>query len=176
MARSIAWVLAFALVGCAGVSDLSAPASPTLGSHAQDVRRKADEALAAGKFEEAWNLEAAAGTDRSRLEAIALAALAADKGPYEDMFPALRKKFGGLSTEARAKVDALAQERETAGHFDDAVDLQLVAADDAPAYAAAWDVYKRTPVKDALEVLERIQAAAAKATPPPTAPAGGAPK
>ncbi|MBL9087746.1 MAG: hypothetical protein JNM10_11455 [Planctomycetia bacterium] len=173
---SAAWVLALALAGCAGLSDLSAPASPSLGNHAQDVRRKADEALAAGKFEEAWNLEAAAGTDRSRLEAIALASLAADKGPYEDMFPALRKKFGGLSTEARAKVDALAAERETAGHFDDAVDLQLVAADDAPAYEAAWGVYKRTPVKDALDVLERIQDAAARAAPPPTAPAGGAPK
>lgn len=174
--RSAAWVLAFALAGCAGVADLSSPASPSVGSHAQDVRRKADEALAAGKFEEAWNLEAAAGTDRSRLEAIALAALAADKGPYDDMFPALRKKFGGLSTEARAKVDALAGERESAGQFDDAVDVQIVAADDAPAYEAAWGVYKRTPVKDALEVLERIQDAAAKATPAAGANAGGAPK
>lgn len=175
MARSLVWVVAFALAGCAGVSDLTAPASSGIGTHAQDVRRKADEALAAGKFEEAWNLEAAAGTDRARLEAIALASLAADKGPYEDMFPALRKKFGGLSTEARARVDALAQEREAAGQYDAAVALQLVAADDAPAYDAAWGVYKRTPVKDALEVLETIEAAAAKAT-PAASPAGGAPK
>lgn len=175
MARSLVWVVAFALAGCAGVSDLTAPASSGIGTHAQDVRRKADEALAAGKFEEAWNLEAAAGTDRARLEAIALASLAADKGPYEDMFPALRKKFGGLSTEARARVDALAQEREAAGQYDAAVALQLVAADDAPAYDAAWGVYKRTPVKDALEVLETIEAAAAKAT-PAAPPAGGAPK
>ncbi len=125
-----------------------------------DVRRKADEALAAGKFEEAWNLEAqpaptAPASRRSRSRP-----LAADKGAYEEMFPALRKKFGGLSTEARAKVDALAGEREAAGQFDDAVDLQIVAADDAPAYEAAWAVYKRAPVKDALEVLERIEAAA----------------
>jgi hypothetical protein len=175
MVRSMAWVVAFALVGCAGVSDLSTPASPSLGRHVEDVRRKADEALAAGRFADAWNLEAQAGTDRARLEAIALAALVADQGPYEDMFPALRMRFGGLSTEARAKVDALAREREGAGRYAAAADVQIVAADDAPAYEAAWDVYKRTPVKDALAVLERIEAAA-KAAPAARAPADGPPR
>lgn len=171
MTRTTAVVLAFALAGCAGVSDLSSPPSAGVADHASDVRRKVDEATAAGRYEDAWNLEAQAGTDRARLEAIALASLRAGKGPYEDMFAALRKKFGGLSTEARAKVDALALEREQAGRWDDAVDVQLVTADDAPAYEAAWEVYRRTPVRNALDVLEAIEDARAQAT-----PATGAPK
>jgi hypothetical protein len=40
-----------------------------------------------------------------------------------------------------------------------------VAADDAPAYQAAWALYDRTPVKDALGVLEKIQKARKDATP-----------
>jgi len=170
MTRTTALLLAFALGGCAGVADLSTTPPASVADRSGEVRRKADEALAAGRFDDAWNLEAQAGTDRSRLEAIALAALTAEKGAYDDMFPALRKKFGGLSTETRAKVDARAQEYEAAGRWADAVDVQLTTADDAPVYEAAWGVYRRVPVKEALATLTRIEKATAEAKAPAGSP------
>ena len=163
MTRSTALLFMLALGGCAGVSNLSTAPPASVADRSGDVRRKADEALAAGRFDDAWNLEAQAGTDRPRLEAIALAALTAESGGYDEMFPALRTKFGGLSTETRAKIDALAQGYETAGRWADAVDVHLLTADDAPAYEAAWGVYRRVPVKDALAMLTRIEAATAEA-------------
>jgi hypothetical protein len=112
MARRIVCVLVLALTGCAGVSDLTAPATPALGDRSGAVRAKADAAVKEGKYADAWNLEAQAGSDRGRLEAIALASLEADRGPYEDMLKALRTKFGGLTPAGRARVEALVRAKE----------------------------------------------------------------
>lgn len=166
MARPVVVLLGLATVGalaaCAGVSDLSGPA-PRLGDHVADVRAKADEARKAHRHGDAWNLEAQAGADRARLEAIALDALAADAGPYEDMLKALRAKFGGLSPEGRARVDGLVRDHEGAGRFDDALDVELVAADDPPAFAKGWELWRRAPAKDALGLLEKLEQARADA-------------
>lgn len=151
------------LSGCAGVEPLRTGDEASLAGHAEDIRAKADEAKAKGRYADAWNLEAQAGTDRARLESIALAALAADSGPYDDMLAALRVRFGGLSDPGRARVEEVAAGQEAAGRFEDAAATHLAAADDAPAYARAWDVYRRAPVDDALAILRAIERAIERA-------------
>lgn len=155
-----------ALLGCAGVEPLRAGGDVPLADRTPEIRAKVDEATAKGRYADAWNLEAQTGTDRARLEAIALAALAADRGPYDDMLAALRGRFGGLSEAGRARVEEIAAGQEAVGRFDDAAATQLVAADDAPAFARAWDVYRRAPVDDALPILRAIERARERAADP----------
>jgi hypothetical protein len=150
-------VALLATASCSGVSEIRSAPRNLGGDEPQRVRKKADQALAEAKYAVAWDTEAEAGADRDRLEAIMLASLSAGRGPYEAMLAELRRKFGGLSPGARARVDALAREREAAGRWTDAVDVQIVAADDPPAFAAAWGVHERAPPRDALAVLQRIQ-------------------
>ncbi len=161
MRRRFALVIALAslLPACSGVSDLGKAPTPFAGTEGDAVRKKADAALAEKKYAEAWNLEAQAGTDRARLEAIALASLEADEGPFEDMLAQLRTKFGGLSPEGRARVTAFTSKELGLAHWARAVDVELAAADDAPAYAGAWRVYEQTPPGEALAVLESLRAA-----------------
>lgn len=154
--RRIAATIALALAGCSGVTDLEKPQPPLQGNEPAAVRRKVDEAVQAKKFSDAWDLEARAGTDRARLENIAMTSLEADSGPYEDMIAQLRKKFGGLSPTARARVDAATSAAESNRKWTRAVEIQIDAADDPPAFKGAWAVYDRTPPKDALAVLEAI--------------------
>jgi len=161
MRRRFSLVIAFAslLPACSGVSDLGKSPAPFAGTEGDVVRKKADAALAEKKYADAWNLEAQAGTDRARLEAIALASLEADEGPFEDMFVQLRTKFGGLSPEGRARVTALATKEVGAKHWARAADAEIAAADDAPTYGGAWRVYEQTPPDEALAVLETIRGA-----------------
>jgi hypothetical protein len=147
------------LAGCSGVADLSKPAPSLAGDERAAVARKSDQALKEGKYSDAWELEVHAGGDRARLEAIALVPLKADEGPYEEMFAQLVKKFGGVTPKARTAVDAATNEAEGTGRWKRAADIQIAAADDAPAYKGAWAVYDRTPPSKALEVLDRIHAA-----------------
>jgi hypothetical protein len=164
--------ICWSAAGCSGVSSL-ATTKPlvTDGGEVAAVHAKSDEAVKGGKYAEAWDLEAAAGQDRGRLESIALASLAADEGPYEKMFGELTKKFHGLSPEARARVGAESRKAMEAKKWGRAADIELAAAEDAPAYKAAFGVYERTPPDDALAVLERIEKARRKATTP--APSSG---
>lgn len=161
MHRRFALVLAFAVLlpACTGVSDLGKAPAPFTGAEGAAVRTKVDAAVAAKKFADAWNLEAQAGTDRTRLETIALASLEADEGPYEAMFAQLRTKFGGLSPEARGRVSALTAKELGLKHWTRAVEAELAAADDAPAYAGAWRVYEQTPPDEALAVLDALRKA-----------------
>lgn len=179
MVRAVAVVALLALAGCAGVDDLSsakgaprgAVAASPAGSREAALRRKADAALAERSYADAWNLEAAAGSDAERLSAIAVASLEADRGPYEDMFAALHAKFGGLPPTARARVEAVVKAAESEGAWSRAVNVALVTAADAPTYAAAWAVYERAPTKEALGLYRTIQKAqtahAEKAAPAP---------
>ena len=165
MSRALSPLLAAcaALVaGCSGVQDLSTRSRPLSAGESQAVRTKSDELLAAKKWSDAWNQEAAAGADRGRLEAIALASLAEDRGPYEDMLDQLRKKFGGLSDAGKAKVRSIAETAEGKDDWKRAADVLIVTADDAPEYKAAWDLYGRASgdnLKHAPQVLDRIQKA-----------------
>ena len=148
--------------GCSGVTELSTRTRPLSGGETQAVRTKSDEMVAAKKFADAWDQEVQAGADRGRLEAIALASLEADTGPYEDMVEELRKKHGGLTPAGQAKVKRVAEAAEGKGDWKRACDVLLVTADDAPDYKAAWDLYARATgqnLKHAPDVLERIQKA-----------------
>lgn len=171
MRRRMPLVLALAalLPACAGVSDLGKAPDPFTGAEGAAVRKKADAAVAAKKFGDAWNLEAQSGTDRARLEAVALASLEADEGPYEGMFEQLRKKFGGLSPEGRARVTALSGKEMGVKHWTRAADIELVAADAPPEYPGAWAVYEKTPPDEALAVLVAIRKAKQAHDPAPAA-------
>lgn len=156
--------------GCSGVSPLSG--SKTLVSEQGEVaavHAKVDEAVKDGKYADAWDLESAAGQNRGRLESITLASLAADEGPYEKMFVELIKTFHGLSPEARARVGAESKKAMESKKWDRAASIELAAAEDAPAYKAAFGVYERTPPSDALAVLEAIERARRKSATPPVA-------
>jgi hypothetical protein len=159
MRSGAAAALAFVFCACSGVTDLSRPQRP-LATNEQDLTRtKVDEALRAKQWKNAWNLEAAAGTNQGRLEQIALATLEDDDGDAEEMLEQIRKKFGGYSEGLKAGIRELTQKAVDAKDYKRAVDIQLASADDAPKYEGAWDVFQRTPAKDALSILERINGA-----------------
>jgi hypothetical protein len=148
---------AVALAGCSSVSSLDAPRRPLAAGEPQTVRAKSDEALSGKDYALAWNHEFHAGADRARLEAIFLAALAADAGAADDMFEQLGKAHGGLSPQAQARVKEIAGQAEAEGDWVAAAGVHLLAAADPPEYSAAWDVYRRAPPKQALSILEDIQ-------------------
>jgi hypothetical protein len=156
MRSGVATALVLSLCACTGVADLGRPQPRLAGEEQGLTRKKVDEALRAKQWKNAWNLEAAAGTDQKRLEEIALAALEDDDGDAEEMFAQLRKKFGGYSEALKAGIRELTQKAIDLLDYKRAVDIQLVSADDAPKYEGAWDVFQRTPAKEALGILERI--------------------
>jgi hypothetical protein len=144
---------------CSNVTALDAPRRPLSPGEPPTVREKSDEALAAKQYAVAWNHEFHAGGDRARLEAIFLAALADDAGAAEDMMEQLRAAHGGLSEGATARAKEVAAAEEGRGDWERAAEVLVLVASDAPAFEAAWDVYRRAPPKDALTVLETIQQA-----------------
>lgn len=155
--RAAVVAASFALAGCTGVADLSEARRPLSADESVAVRKKADEALSERDWKDAWEQEAQAGGDRTRLEAIFLASLTADAGPYEAMHAQLVKRFSALSPEVAARVAGLANQAEGKGDWKRAADVLLLVAEDAPAYRSAWDLYARAPVKSAPDVLHRIQ-------------------
>lgn len=166
---------ALLLAACSGPTSLRSGRDPLVSDPAEvaSVRAKVDQAVKEGQYADAWNLEAAAGRDRARLEAIALASLAADEGPYEKMFAELLGAFHGLTPEARARVGVESKKAMDASKWERAAEIELVAAEDAPAYKAAFAVYERTPVGDALGVLRKIERARAKLAANAVATPGG---
>lgn len=152
-------LLGLALGACSSVGAIDAPRRPLAGTEPTTVRAKADEAVAKEDFSAAWNHELHAGADRGRLETIFLAALADDDGDAGEMFAQLRKAFGGLTPDGQAKVDAVASraEAETPPRWKRSVEVHLLTAKDPPEFSAAWDVYRRAPPDDALDILEAIQ-------------------
>ena len=160
------------VAGCSGVSSLSTSrALVTDGGEVAAVRAKVDQAVKEKKFADAWDLEVASGQDRARLETIALASLAADEGPSEKMLAELIGTFHGLSPDARARVGAESKRAMEAKKWGRAAEIEIMAAEDAPAYKAAFGVYERTPPSDALAVLELIEKAR-KHVVPKTSPSG----
>ncbi|MDJ0976697.1 MAG: hypothetical protein QNJ98_19735 [Planctomycetota bacterium] len=158
---------ALVLAGCSSVrslTDARDAAGPPLGeAEASLVRGQVETALKEKRFADAWNQEIELGASRERFEAIAIAALEDDDGDAEDMFEQLRAKYGGLSEDARLRVDDLVRERMSEGRFELAAELAITAADDAPTYAHAFRVYEGTPARKAADVLQVIQEARAEA-------------
>ena len=125
------------------------------------VRAQVEKAVAEKRWESAWNQEVAAGGDRHRLELIALAALRDESGDADDMFEALHEKWKGITPAARQAIDRMRVESEGRDRpdWDRALEIELVTADDPPAFKRAWDVYKRADARAAEDLLERLQEA-----------------
>jgi len=94
------------------VQDLSTRSRPLSAGESQAVRTKSDELLPRKKWSDSWNQEAAAGADRGRLEAIALASLAADFGPLRGHARAAPEEVRRLSDAGKAKVHSIADSAE----------------------------------------------------------------
>lgn len=161
------------LAACSGVASLST-SRPLVSDSGEvsAVHAKVDQAVKEKRFADAWDLEAASGKDRARLETIAIASLAADEGPYEAMLKELIGEFHGLSPQARSRVGAESKKAMEAKNWDRAAEIEIAAAEDAPAYKAAFAVYELTPPTDALSVLTQIDTARRRPA-PATAKGGG---
>ena len=144
------------LGACASVRGLDGDPLPLSAAEKARVSKQVDNALETRKWDAAWNQAVDAGADRSRLETVALAALADDDGVAEDMFEALIGKWGGLTPAARGRVSELVEARIDKRDWDRAIELELLTAEDAPTYAAAWALYDRAPPNKAPDVLEAI--------------------
>ncbi len=172
--RSLLGVVALLAVGCSSPRGLDQPTLALQPSERGDVEAQARKAMAKGAFVDAWNQAAEADLDRSLLEEIAIGAagrpveaasdgtaggvggLFGSSGAARSMFEALAKRYGGLSKEGRASLDAWTAKLEHDSEWVRAAEVQMMAADDAPAFRAAWDVYRRAPPDEAPAVLEAI--------------------
>ena len=147
--------------GCAGIGELGeAGSSPTLSPSEQSaVRGQVSQAISARRWKVAWNQEIEAGADRTRLQDIALQALADRSRHAGDMLAALRERYGALSAAARAQVDNLVSRAKEEGRWTRAMELELLSADDPPSFSRAWALYQGAPVELAPGLLEAIQEA-----------------
>jgi len=161
-ARLAVTALFLALAACAGVRGLDEDPLPLSTDERARVGRQVDKALEERRWTTAWNQAVDAGADRARLEGVALAALKDDDGAAEDMFEALLAKWGGLTPDARGRVTELVQQALRDRHWERAVEMELLTAEDAPAYAAAWALYDDAPPNKAEDVLQAITEARAE--------------
>ena len=152
--------------GCSGISALDATGdaqtagAPGLSQGEQAaVRSQVSRAVDAGRWKIAWNQEVEAGADRAALERIALGALHDDSRHAEDMLTALRERWGALSSDGRAQVSGWVVEATAEGRWRRALGLELLSADDPPAFTRAWALYQGAPVELAPELLDDIQGA-----------------
>ena len=154
--RSAVLICCLILGACASIRGLDEDPLPLSTTEKARVNTQVDKALAGNDWDAAWNQTVDAGADRSRLEAVALAALADKDGAAPDMFEALVEKWGALTPPARGQVAALVEASVAENDWDRAVELELLTAEDAPTYAAAWVVYDRAPPSKAEAVLAAI--------------------
>lgn len=152
-------LLASLVAGCSGVDGLDTTAPALTDAERADVASQVDKALAAGRYNVAWNQAVQGGAERARLEALAVRALAARSRHAAGMFDALRAEYGALEAGPRGDVAALVEEATRAGLWQRAVQIELITADDPPAYRAAWAIYRAATPVDAPALLEAIQAA-----------------
>jgi hypothetical protein len=146
------------LAACATVRGLDEPALDLSGEEKARVERQVRIAIDEKRWSSAWNQAVDAGASRERLEGIAMGALEAEDGVVEDMLEALFAKWGGLTPAGRARVDALLEEVLTAKWVDweRAAEIAIQTAEDAPAYARAWEIYEAAPPDGAQSILEAI--------------------
>lgn len=135
---------------------LSADAPKLSDAERDDVRAQVEKALAQGRYNLAWNQEAQAGADRARLEAVAIEALRARSRHAPSMFEELRETHGGLTDDARTKVTLQTDAAREAGRWMRAVQIEIMTADDPPAYRRAWALYRDAPPDQAPDLLAAI--------------------
>lgn len=160
--HTILLLLAAVGAGCSGISALdTAPDGSSGLSQGEQaaVRSQVSRAVDAGRWKIAWNQEVEAGADRAALERIALGALRDDSRHAEDMLKALRERWGALSAEGRARVNGWVVEAKAEGRWRRALGLELLSADDPPAFTRAWALYQGAPVELAPELLDDIKGA-----------------
>ncbi len=152
-------VLCLVLGACSSIRSLDEDPLPLSASEKAHVGTQVDKALEKRRWETAWNQAVDAGADRGRLETIALGALQDDDGAAEDMLEALVGKWGGLTPTARGRVQALVKAALVEDDWGRAVEIEILAAEDAPTYQAAWDLYSGAPPRRAESLLEAITGA-----------------
>ena len=160
--RCLSVLAALQFAACSGVADLDDSAAASLSpAETAAVRQQIEKALSDDEKEwaAAWNQEVKIGAARERLERVALAALADESGDAEDMFEALRKKWGGLTPAARAQVDDAVATAIAEKDWDRAVELEILSADaaDRPAFKGAWAIYRQSPADEAVDLFESIE-------------------
>lgn len=131
-------------------------------SEQEAVRAKIDRTLATDgqvAWAAAWDQEVQAGADRTRLARIAVGALQAQDSDAEEMFKALVRKWGALEPAQRGAVSVQVEAAIAKGDWERALELEIVTADDAPAYSRAWALYERAPARQGADLLAEIQAA-----------------
>ena len=116
-----------------------------------------------GDWTGAWNQAVDAGLGQNVFEGIALDALEDDAGVATEMLEALIKKHGGLTPEARARVDRLSDEAAARGDWARALEIQLAAAEDPPTFSAAWELYAKAPPDEGAALLATLREAREKA-------------
>jgi hypothetical protein len=155
--------LLLALGACSGLKDVGEGPLTLSDSEKERVRARVDRDLADAKgrkdWAAAWNQEVGAGSDRDRLEGFALGALEAADGDAEDMFAALRKKWGPLGAASRRRVEALVEDAIAKKDWERALEIEILTADDPPTYARAFALYERCPAREAEDLLEAIDEA-----------------
>jgi hypothetical protein len=152
-------LLAGGLSACSGVGSLTADAPKLTSAEKDSVRVQVEKALTQKRYNLAWEQEVAAGADRAQLERIALLALRGRSGHAESMLAALRERHGDLTPEMRALITQEAEAAKASRHWERAVQIELQAAGDAPAYEAAWALYRAAPADRAPGLLKAITAA-----------------
>lgn len=151
-------ILCLALGACSSLRGLDEDPVLLSGPEKARVQKKVDEAVEKERWAAAWNQAVDAGSGRDRLETLALGALADDDSDAVDMFEALLTKWKGLTPAARQQVDDLVQAelKERWPDWERAVEIELITAEDAPTYSAAWALYDDVPPNKAESVLEAI--------------------
>jgi hypothetical protein len=150
---------------CSSVKGPSAAPMPLTPAERARVEAKVSAARGPGigDWEGAWNQAVDAGLGRETLEGIALDALEDDASVAASMLTALRDEYGGLTEPGRRRVDGLTEQAAAKGDYARALEVELVAADDAPTFAGAWRVYEEAPADESATLLEKIRKAREKA-------------
>ena len=158
-------VAALGLPGCSGVSGLDEEQPVLPPSDQARVRSQSERAFEEGAWAVAWDEAVRSAAPQEKLETIAIEAMAprdpvrtpASPGPAASMFDALRAKYGRLTPAARAQVTERSRAYGEANRWTEAVELELVAADDPPEFAGAWTVYAAAPVWKVTALRELIE-------------------
>jgi hypothetical protein len=157
--RALLVLIALAATACSRVAALDTRPMDLSEPERAAVREQADRSRGEKEWKDAWNQEVEAGADRARLETIALEAAADSDGDAKDMFAELRRRWGGLSETAQDGLARVLQKAEAEKDYGLAVEVLILAADDAPTYAGAWDLYRRAPPDEAVDILGEIRLA-----------------
>lgn len=167
------WAMALLLLGgccllggCSGVTDIdagrSADAQALDSSEKSTVRAQVQAAIDKQEFASAWNQAVAAGATQFELETIAYQTLKARDADAAVMAQRIIDKWGKLTPVSQRIVDKEIEKLTADGEWEDAAELAILTAGDAPTYSAAWKLYQSAPPgEQAEDIFQTIQDARA---------------